>query len=249
MAKADRALPSLDDARGKAVDILSEHFAHDLLSLEEFERLVTRVQEARSVADVGAVVDPFRTPPDGPQQGGSETAGRLPGGTPPHPAWATRDRGLERARDSAVAVLGETKRTGHWVPARMTSVMATLGSVEIDLRDAALGPGEFVFDIRSILGSVEIIAPLGLRVECGGSAILGSIDPGRPEPVAPGVDRPLVRLNCMCLLGEIEVDFRLPGETKRQAKRRRKREDRERKRAAAGKSRFGRRFGRFTGDG
>ena len=249
MVEANRALPSLDDARGKAVDILSEHFAHDLLSLEEFEQLVGRVQEARNVAGISAVVDPFRTHPDGPQRGGAGTTSPLWGGTPAHPGWTTRDPGLERARDSAVAVLGETKRTGHWVPARMTTVVATLGSVEIDLRDAALGPGEFVFDIRSILGSVEIIAPLGLQVECGGSAILGSIDPGRPEPVAPGAERPLVRLNCMCLLGEIEVDFRLPGETKRQAKRRRKRQDRERKRLAAGKSRFGRMFGRFSGDG
>lgn len=249
MVEANRALPSLDDARNKAVDILSEHFAHDLISLEEFEQLVGRVQRARSVADIGAVVDSFRARPDGPQGRGAETTSPLRAESPAQPGWTNIDPVAERARDSAVAVLGETKRTGYWIPARMTTVVATLGSVEIDLRDAALGPGEFTFDIRSILGSVEIIAPLGLQVECSGSAILGSIDPGRPEPVAPGVDRPFVRLNCMCLLGEIEVDYRLPGETKRQAKRRRKLEDRERRRLAAGKTRFGRKFGRFTGNG
>ena len=249
MVEANRTLPSLDDARNKAVDILSEHFAHDLLSLEEFEQLVGRVQRAGTVADIGMVVDRFRTHPDRPRQGAPGTNSSLQEGSPAQSGWTSRDPALERYRDSAVAVLGETKRTGHWIPARMTTVVATLGSVEIDLRDAALGPGKFVFDIRSILGSVEIIVPLGLPVECGGSAILGSIDPGRPGPAAPGIDRPLVRLNCMCVLGEIEVDFRLPGETKRQAKRRRKLEDRERKRLAAGKPRFGGRFRRSPGDG
>ena len=246
MLEASGTLPSLDDVRNKAVDILSEHFAHDLLSLEEFEQLVSRVQQAGTLAEISAVVERFRTPLAGPQQGQSAAA-PLPGAHPQH-GWTTRDPALERYKDSAVAVLGETKRTGHWVPARMTTVVATLGSVEIDLRDAALGPGEFVFDIRSILGSVEIIAPMGLQVECGGSAILGSIDPGRPGPAAPGVEKPIVRLNCLCLLGEIEVDFRLPGETKRQAKRRRKLEDRERRRLAAGKSRR-RRLWHFPGDG
>lgn len=247
MVEANRTLPSLEDARSEAVDLLSEHFARDLLSLEEFEQLVDQLQKAGTLAEIGTLVDRFRMHPVGAQPKGPGAASSLAGGHPPQPGWTTRDPALERYKDSAVAVLGETKRTGHWVPARMTTVVAVLGSVEIDLRDAALGPGEFVFDIRSALGSVEIIAPLGLHVECGGSAILGSIDPGRPGPATPGIGRPLVRLNCMCLLGEIEVDFRLPGETKRQAKRRRRLEDRELKRLAAGKSRLERAFQRFLG--
>ncbi len=225
--ESNRTLSSLDDARRKAVDILSEQFAHDRLSLEEFEELVSRVQEAGALSGIQAVVDRLQPAP--------AREGRPSG-------QAYGEQAPQRDTDSAVAVLGETKRTGHWVPARKTKVVATLGSVELDLRDAGLGPGEFDFDVKAILGSVEIIAPEGLQVECGGSAILGSVDPGRPTPAAPGVDRPIVRLNCMAVLGEVEVDFRLPGETKRQAKRRRKLEDRQRKRLAAGRSRMKRGF-------
>ena len=240
--ESNRTPSSLDDARRRAVDILSEQFAHDRLSLEEFEELVSRVQKAGALSEIQAVVDRLQVAPAGdgrPLALSAAAAGRSPEGGRTYGEQASR-----RDTDSAVAVLGETKRTGHWVPARRTNVVATLGSVELDLRDAALGPGEFDFDVKVILGSAEIIALEGLQVECGGSAILGSIDPGRPTPAAPGVDRPIVRLNCLAVLGEVEVDFRLPGETKRQAKRRRKREDRQRKRLAAGRSR---RKGGFDG--
>lgn len=246
MVEPSRALPSLEDARRRAVDILSERFAHDRLSLEEFEQLVSRVQEASALAEIHATVNRLRIDPagEGPTSAFAAQTGPSPAG-----GRRSRDPTLQRYTDSAVAVLGETKRTGHWAPARRTKVVATLGSVEIDLRDAALGPGEFDFNVKAILGSVEIIAPEGLQVECGGSAILGSVDPGRPTPAASGDDRAVVRLNCMAVLGEVEVDFRLPGETKRQARRRRKLEDRERKRLAAGKSRLGRKSGRFFGRG
>jgi hypothetical protein len=239
--ESNRTHSSLDDARRKAVDILSEEFAHDRLSLEEFEELVSRVQKAGALSGIQAVLERLQVAPAGaddpPAASPAATGLSLESGR------AYGERASQRDTDSAVAVLGETKRTGHWVPARKTKVVATLGSVELDLRDAALGPGEFEFDVKAILGSVEIIAPEGLQVECGGSAILGSIDPGRPTPAAPGVGRPIVRLNCMAVLGEVSVDFRLPGETKRQAKRRRKLEDRQRKRLAAGRSRVERGFG------
>ena len=233
--ESNRTLSSLDDARRKAVDILSEQFAHDRLSLEEFEELVSRVQKAGALSGIQGVVDRLQMAQAG--EGGPSALSAAAAGRSLERGRAYGERASQRDTDSAVAVLGETKRAGHWLPARKTRVVATLGSVELDLRDAALGPGEFEFDVKAILGSVEIIVPEGLQVECGGSAILGSIDPGRPTPAAPGVDRPIVRLNCMAVLGEVDVDFRLPGETKRQAKRRRKLEDRQRKRLAAGRSR------------
>ncbi len=239
--ESDRTLPSLDDARRRAVDILSEQFAHDRLSLEEFEELVSRVEKADAMSGIQAVVDRVQVAPAG--EGGPSASSPVAVGRPLDGGRAYGGRAPQRDTDSAVAVLGETKRTGHWLPARKTKVVATLGSVELDLRDAALGPGEYEFDVKAILGSVEIVAPEGLQVECAGSAILGSIDPGRPTPAVPGVDRPIVRLNCMAVLGEVDVDFRLPGETKRQAKRRRKLEDRQRKRLAAGRSRMKRGFG------
>ena len=140
-----------------------------------------------------------------------------------------------RAADRAVAVFGETKRLGPWTPARETSVAAVLGSVLLDLREARLGPGETVFRAVTFMGSVEIIAPFGLRLECNGSAVLGSFEenhPGDPHPAR--AQAPSVRIEGIAVLGSVEIEYRHPGESKKEARRRRKREKKERRRLARG---------------
>jgi hypothetical protein len=97
--------------------------------------------------------------------------------------------------------------------------VSTLGSVELDLREAELGDGESVIEIFCLLGSVEVIVPPGVRVLNEGDSLAGNftLQPGdwSGSPMAP-----VVRLTGSCYLGEVEVRQQAFGESARQARKR-----------------------------
>lgn len=221
--------PVTAHARANTIDLLSEHFAQDNLTLDDFERRVTQAHAATEMAGLERLlkdlpvgnVPALRTPRDE----GTAMSRRVPASVSP-------DR--VRERDTSLSIFSETKRLGRWIPARENQVVAVFGSSVLDLREALLGPGETVFKCYSVLGSVEVIAPEGMYVECAGSALLGSFEQHQNSPVSTHPDAPVVRIEGLSVLGSVEVEFREPGETKRDAKKRRRREKRERKRLGTG---------------
>jgi len=78
------------------------------------------------------------------------------------------------------------------------------GNVTADLRDAEFTQ-PVVIEAVSIFGSVEILAPPDVRVECTGTAVFGSCDPagiiGRPYDSA----RPAMKVAYTCVFGGVKV--------------------------------------------
>lgn len=216
----------LEAAKSRAVDLLAESFAQDQLTMEDFERRVALVHRAASMGELERAVA------DLPAAGGSDAAPAPSAHGPPKRLPPAR----VRESDRAVAVFGETKRTGRWMPARRTQVVSVFASALIDLREATLAPGEYTLTAWSVLGSVEVIVPPGVAVECAGSAVLGSfeqIDPGLPEVPHGARGATTIRMEGMSVLGSVEVVVRYPGETKREARRRRRVEKKARRKLAA----------------
>ena len=230
--KAPEKLPgrpttTLATAKEEAIDVLAECFAQDLMTVAEFERRVSIVHAAESMSELGEAVAGIRTRGTGAAQDeGRAQVEALQRMRPDVPA------GRVRQSDRAIAVLGNSKRVGGWMPARRNTAVAVLGSVVLDLREALLGPGQCTINVAAFLGSVEILVPPGLHVECAGSAVLGSFGEElrheQPGPIDP--DAPTVRVDGIAVLGSVEVEYRRPGESKKQAKRRLKREAKENKR-------------------
>ncbi|MXX35535.1 MAG: hypothetical protein F4107_04910 [Gemmatimonadetes bacterium] len=218
---------ALAEAKEESIDVLAECFARDLLTVEDFERRVSIVHAAASMPQLAKAVDGIRTGgpavPQVPERASVEALQRM---TPDVPA------GRVRANDRAIALFGETKRVGRWIPARQNTFVAALGTAVIDLREAMLGPGECRIQAITFMGSVEILVPPGLHVQCAGSAILGSFgeQPGDPSTMIE-LDAPVVRIDGLAVLGSVEVHCRRPGESKKQAKRRLKLEKKEARRA------------------
>ena len=215
---------ALSAAREKAIDLLSECFAQDLLTLDDFERRVTLAHGARTMTELGSALSGLRTgarTAGAGKDGGLATLPRLSPDVPP---------ARVRRADRAIAVFGETKRAGAWVPARRNTAVAVMGSVEIDLREALLGPGESSFTAVTVMGSVEIIVPPGLQVECAGSALFGAFEHGEPSLGLTTADAPVVRIDGFAIFGSVEVEVRHAGESKRQARRRRRLAKRKRRR-------------------
>lgn len=219
--------PRLEDARTETVALLSDFFTRDVLSVDDFERRVGLAHEATTIAELGRAID------------GLETGGalaRLEGSA----ASGVHARGSAvpaevRAADRAIAVFGEVKRTGEWVPARTNTFVSVMGSIVIDLREARLGPGRTTLSVVAVLGAVELVVPPGMHVQSGGSTVLGTFEQSvrSPVPAAPG--EPVVQVEGYSILGEVSIETRRPGESKREARRRRRSEKRERKRLARGR--------------
>lgn len=211
--------------RAAVVDALCEHFARDEIGLEEFERRVDRAHGARTVAELEGVLSDL--PGDADVPGG-------PGGRPEESGGVERARARVPARrvaerSTVVSVLGGNARKGRWIPSRRIHCLSVCGGVELDFREALMGPGTTEVDIFAIMGGVEIIVPPGLHVESSGVALMGGFENLEDHPVEPDPETPVLRVRGCTLMGAVKVESRHPGESRREAKIRRREERRNRR--------------------
>lgn len=238
----------IEAAKSRAIDLLSECFAQDLLDMEDFERRADLVHRAEAAADLEEAVRglplPGSSAPTAPASVPASAPGDgsvpVPAGTAPTPPTASPDEavptppdvptpGQIRDHDRAVAVFGETKRQGRWVPARRTTLVSFMGSQVVDLREARMAPGNYAIHSVGVFGSVEVIVPPGMDVECNGSAVFGSFEQSDPVQASRWSGGPVVRVNGFAVFGSIEVSARYPGESKRDARRRKRAEKKQRR--------------------
>lgn len=217
----------LEITRKRTIDALCEHFATDAISVDDFEARVDVAHRTESVEELrGLLLDL----PSGDLPIRLEDASKLPMARPEASVPSTQ----VRERDSIVAILSSSGRKGRWIPARQSTVVGVLGSVELDYREALLGPGVTEVTAVAVIGSVEVLAPPGLYVECQGMAVLGHVEHEEDNPVNPDLDAPILRIKGVSVLGSVEVRVRYPGETSHEARRRRRAERRERRRLKRG---------------
>jgi hypothetical protein len=198
--------------RERVVQTLSTHFAHDQLTLTEFEQRleraynVTAIEQLRSlVADLPAVSTHTAT------QGMAATGPALV------PSSEVPPRG------GIFAVMGGHERAGSWIVPRQLKVVVFMGGAEIDLREARFGPGITEIEVFVMMGGVNIIVPPGVRVESIGAAFMGAFELKAGDATALSPAHPVLRLGGLAIMGGVETETRLPGESAREAKRRRKR--------------------------
>lgn len=128
------------------VEVLSRHFASDLITMEELEARLDRVYGATSAAELSAIVADLPQSVDAP------------------PAGAVQ-------RVSAT-LSGQEQRVTGVVPRRV-ELRSRLGYVEIDFTRATFAPGLTEIDVRALLGYVQLRLPAGARIECLGTAMVG----------------------------------------------------------------------------
>jgi hypothetical protein len=198
--------------RERVVQTLSAHFAHDQLTLTEFEQRleraykVTAVDQLRSlVADLPAVLSDVAT------------QGLAPVGPALVPSSEVPPRG------AIFAVMGSHERAGSWIVPRQLKVVVLMGGAEIDLRDARFGPGVTEIEVFVIMGGVNVIVPPAVRVESIGAAFMGGFEIKAGDATALSLAHPVLRLSGLAIMGGVETETRLPGESAKEAKRRRRR--------------------------
>src|SRR5262245_42548646 len=97
---------------------------------------------------------------------------------------ALPSRGDESSDDLAlVAILDGVELKSRAGAFRGGSMLAWLGGIEVDLREAELAPGARL-TANAIFGGIEILVPPHWRVESEATAIVGGVD----TPATPGDD-------------------------------------------------------------
>lgn len=224
----DRPVPQvgLKQHRERTIQALCDHFAHDHLDVEAFEARLDLAHRSSAAADLDALLTDLPALPR-PAPARSMNPTRLVG-DPDYARDVVERSGRavrEAVRDTRtlVAMLGGVERRGEWTPARKNVILAVMGGAELDFRDVHFPPGETEVFVLALMGGVEIIVPPGLNVDSNGIAIMGGFGHASP-PGGRNPDAPTLRVHGLCLMGGVDIQTRLPGETAGQAKARQREE-------------------------
>ena len=174
--------------RAKVIDALTEHFAHDRLTMEELEARLDKVYAASTSSALSAVLAdlPALTPP---------TA--VAAAPVVHPATDSRPA------KTLVAFMSGVQRKGPWAVPQTINAIAIMGGIELDMRFAQLTAPVTEIQIFALMGGVEVIVPPGVRVESDGFAIMGAFGNEVGDPASPNA--PVIRLTGFALMGGVEV--------------------------------------------
>ena len=187
-------VPSLADARERAIQQLSEHFANDHLSLDELEARMELAYKATTPAELA------RLTVDLPSVAAA-----------PAPAPVVETVPLpDREREKVYAVMSETKRGGAWLVPQRLDLTALMADTTIDLTQATLPTGIIDIHVRSICAAVKIVVPPGLQVVSRISSLMSSVHGGgEPNEAAGGWKQgTVVRLSGWALMAEVQTKVR-----------------------------------------
>lgn len=205
------ALVALRRRRDQVIDALSEHFANDALTIEDLEDRLDLAHQATALEHLEQLLEDLEVVATG--DIGEESQALV----------VSEKRDLSEVGQSEAkpirAILSSVRRKGAWRVPRKLRVLSVLGDARIDLRDVQLPPGVTEIHAKSILGSVEIIVPPTLAVECEGTAVLGEIEEMHRAPAQPDPETPLLIVSARAVLGELKIKTRLPAALSPVAKR------------------------------
>ena len=190
----DRHQPvSLERERENAIQLLTDHFAQDTISLEELESRIERVYRAGSVQ---AVRELTRDLPSDDKPAAPE---RRPAPLPA--AFAPRE---ERIR----SIMASTKRRGIFqVPPelRVTSVMS---ETYLDFTEAQFGAGVTEIKIRVLMSSLKMILPPGVRVVFQPGTFMSDAADESVDAPPVGSGAPVVRITGPVIMSDLKVSVR-----------------------------------------
>lgn len=219
-----------EQTRQITIDALMEHFANDVMDVEEFERRVDVAHKAETSEELKELLRDLPGGGDLPAVQG-ETGRGEPARTR---EYSVTSASQVEERGFVVACLGGSSRRGRWTPARRNYAIAVMGGAELDFREAVFGPGVTEVQVYALWGGVDIIVPPGINVESHGIAIMAGFDHSADSPPTGDTNQPTLRITGLAVMAGVDVSVRHPGESARDARRRRRSERREQRRRLRG---------------
>jgi Domain of unknown function (DUF1707) len=188
-----RQLRVSDADREQAAEVLRQAAGDGRITFDELDQRLEAAYGARTYGDLTEVTADLPAPGEAPA-GPPQTA---PGTFP-----AARIGG-EPGSGMSVAILGGVDRGGTWVVPPRHSVVAVLGGVQLDLREARFSQREVTIDVFTLMGGVDIMVGDDVDVDVSGFGIMGGFDHRASGPGLPGAPR--VRVVGLALMGGVNV--------------------------------------------
>ena len=116
-----------------------------------------------------------------------------------------------KLRERLVAIMSGIVRRGAWRIPRRLRVVAIMGGVELDLRQAELPPGVTEITAFVLMGGLEIRVAPGVRLETDGVAIMGGFEDRVHDPGIAPADAPVVRVTGIAIMGGVEAQIQPVG--------------------------------------
>lgn len=106
-------------------------------------------------------------------------------------------------RATIFAVLGGSTRKGTWEPAEHSEVIAIMGGVNLDFREADLLEGTTTVRCFAMMGGISIIVPPDVDVDVNGIGLLGGFD--HVDHRANDEDVPRIKIEGIALMSGVSV--------------------------------------------
>jgi cell wall-active antibiotic response 4TMS protein YvqF/uncharacterized protein DUF1707 len=204
------SLVALRDRREAVIARLSDAYAADLFEVDELERRLDLAHSARTVADLDKLVSDLALAKVEP----AATTALVPASP------TAIDDPLRVDFKRLRVIMSSVERRGRWTVPKQLAVRTFWGNVELDFRDASLGPGITTIHVRATMANVEIILPPNLAIDVDVSSFAGNVEERHRVPPDLDPTRPMLRIVGRVRFGNLEISTRLPGETERDERRR-----------------------------
>jgi hypothetical protein len=189
---ADHAPLSVDDTRERAIRLLTDAYAYDVITEEEFEWRLGQMIHADSPHAIEALVADL---------------------VAPAPAATAVTRGYSPVFEPEGRVLGimsETRRRGPWrVPQRLR-VKAIMSDMKIDLRYAVLPPA-CTIHLSAIMANVTFIVAPGMIVDFDVTSVMAAAGNDARAAATSAYTLPHVRIHGTAIMAEVRVKVRELG--------------------------------------
>jgi hypothetical protein len=184
-----RDLRASDHDRDRVLAVLTDAAADGRLSQDEFSERMGRAVAGRTLGELAALTTDLAETPVVRLDGGRVIAG----------------------------IFSPARREGRWVVPETLAVTAVRSTVEVDFREALLQTSRVRVNVTTVVGSVYLYVPDGIRVDVSGHALLGRRALGRNVgPAAalhPGKDTPVIEVHALVLGGKLVI--RTPPKARR----------------------------------
>lgn len=182
MNREDGQFGRIEKIKEQIIETLQAQYARGSLSIEEYERLLSRTQNIGSERELEIFVDEL---PDFTKRPGREADSSIDS----YARNSCRGEiyGWERDRsghypspsgegEAFVAVLGERHVRGVWYPMAMNKVFSFMGNILLDFSQAVLSCPVTEVSVFCLLSEVKVKVPAGVGVVMNGVPILGSFE-------------------------------------------------------------------------
>lgn len=183
---------AVEQARERAIRLLSDGYAYDVLTEAEFEWRLGQLSGANSPTEVEALVADLA--PVNRMAAVGATAMVLP--APPD--------------ERLVGFMSDSRRDGRWSAPHRLKVVAVMSHMRIDLRYAVI-PAGCTIEVRAFMANVAFTAPPGMVVGFDVTPVMSSTRNDASAMHATGDWRPHVQVRGSAIMSEVRVRVREPG--------------------------------------